>query len=58
MKKIEITTVGEAKKIISGFALIQIMLALQNGHTITVVDEYKQIEYVFRTAEKKEIDTT
>jgi len=57
-KVIEVTTLGETKRIMSGFAMVQIMLALQNGNTVTVVDEHINTEYLFRPAVIKECNTT
>ena len=48
MRTVEVKTIGEAKGILSHLAIIQVALALHNGHTVTVVDEHKDIEYVFR----------
>ena len=45
MKRIEITTIGEAKKYMSGLSILWVMLALNQGHT--VIDEYSDIELVF-----------
>jgi len=48
MQTIEIKTLKEAKGIMSGLAILQVALALNQGDTVTVVDEYRDIEYVFR----------
>jgi len=48
MQTIEIKTLKEAKGILSGLAILQVALALNQGDTVTVVDEYRDIEYVFR----------
>lgn len=54
MKTVEVKTIGDAKGIMSGLAMIQVGLALRQGHTVTVVDERRDVEYVFRPENAEE----
>lgn len=48
MEQIEIKTLAEAKKYLPRLAILQIVLAVSQGNTVTVVDEHRNCEYIFR----------
>lgn len=48
MEQIEITTIQQAKKYLSPLAILQVILALRQGHTVTVVDKFREREFIFQ----------
>ena len=54
MEQIQIKTLQEAKRVLDPFSLIQVMLALNQGDSVTIVDEHNNREYVFASITEEE----
>ena len=48
MEKIEIATLGEAKKYLPHLAILQVMMAVNQEHTVTVEDEFRNREFIIK----------
>lgn len=47
MERIHVTSLKNAAKYLPLFGVLQVGLALKQGHTVTVVDEARDVEYIF-----------
>lgn len=52
MKEVKVRTLQEAARILPKLGVIQIALALNQGHTVRVTDEHKGVVYIFEPKEE------
>ena len=47
MERIHVTALRDAARYLPLFGVLQVGLTLKQGHTVTVVDEARDVEYIF-----------
>lgn len=53
MERIHVTSLKNAARYLPLFGVLQVGLALKQGHTVTVVDEARDVEYIFEPSSVK-----
>ena len=54
MERIPVTSLKDAARYLPLFGVLQVGLALKQGHTVTVVDEARDVEYIFEPSSVEE----
>ena len=54
MERIHVTSLRDAARYLPLFGVLQVGLAMKQGHTVTVVDEAREVEYIFEPSSVEE----